>query len=222
MLLFYCELDLAILSASCRREMVESDSRVILIVMTRSYAVIVYGVIPSYASFGARNKKGEENMIVRDTYLCTRDTTLHATHWRALHHLKKTYHSRVGRQHIMVCILRQKEQPRTSNMRSYTKIYKSSSPSSSLVKAAHVVGDVVEKRCKSRGRKKSKKLNESLLPVTARNVAGKWDDEELLRCNVYADGGNENNKPIQPMKDDNKKVIIISIKKKNYLYQCSM
>ena len=99
--------------------------------------------------------------------------------------------------------------------RSHSRLFKSSSASSSRVKAAHVAGVVVNKRYKkSRGKKKDKKLNTSLLPVTARNDVKRWSAEELLSCNVYADGGNKNNKQIQPKKDDNKNVIIISINNK--------
>ena len=94
-----------------------------------------------------------------------------------------------------------------------TKIYKAKTTSSWKVKAAAACAVVGSKWSDEREKEKNIKLNEKLImvPVSRKD---RWTDEELdlQRLNVYADGGDDGNEPIEPSKHDNKEVKIIIIK----------
>ena len=109
-----------------------------------------------------------------------------------------------------------------------TKTFRSKSNSSKRINAAVMVANAkANSRSRAQEKKKNDKLNTSLLKVKAVDhnrmpSIKKWTAEDLLQCNVYADGGVGDNEPIQPTNEDGKEVKVISIKKKSYMYRQSM
>ena len=92
-----------------------------------------------------------------------------------------------------------------------TRIIKAKTTSGLKVKAAAACVVVGSDWSNNREKQKNIKLQKTLLQVNvSRN--NKWKDLNFHRFNVYADGGDNDNEPIQPSKHDNKVVKVISIK----------
>jgi len=92
-----------------------------------------------------------------------------------------------------------------------TRIIKAKTTSGLKVKAAAACVVVGSDWSNNREKQKNIKLQKTLLQVNV-SRRNKWKDLNFHRFNVYADGGDNDNEPIQPSKHDNKVVKVISIK----------